>query len=198
MVARRAVSDGWSVIGFADDAEALRGRSIAGVPVLGSVKNLLSSEEREPRWFHCAIGRNQVRKALAEACEARGLMPATLIDPSAMVAPSAVLGPGTFIASFAFVGPEARVGRHVLVNVGASIGHHSLCGDFTQVCPGARISGHARLAEGAFIGSNGVLAPGVSVGEWATVGAASLAARDVPARATALGVPAKILAVPGA
>jgi serine acetyltransferase len=54
------------------------------------------------------------------------------------------------------------------------------------------------LGEGGFVGSNGVAAPGVAIADWATVGAASLVVHDVPAKATALGVPARILGRPSA
>jgi sugar O-acyltransferase (sialic acid O-acetyltransferase NeuD family) len=142
------------------------------------------------------VGRNSLRRTWAALFEERGFAPATLIDPTAVVAASAAVGAGSYLAPHAFVGPGARIGRHVLVNVGASIGHHSAVEDFAQVCPGGRVSGHARLGAGAFIGSNGVVAPGVQVGAWAVVGAASLAARDVPERFSAIGVPARMVAVP--
>lgn len=184
------------ILGFADDNPDLEGNLIEGLPVLGTVTQVMREFGPTDYGFHCAIGKNQLRQNLAGVFERAGFEAVALIDPSAVIAETAQVGPGSYVGPLSIVAPHVRVGRHVLINVGASIGHHSRCADFTQVCPGARLSGHTHLAEGAFIGSNGVLAPGVSVGEWATVGAASLAARDVPARATALGVPAKILAVP--
>ena len=196
MVARLSRAPQWEVIGFADDAPSTHGSILDGIPVLGAVEMILRRLQGEVIWFHCAIGFNGARKKVTALAEAAGLRPASLVDPSAVISASAKIGEGSYVAPHVFVGPEARVGRHVLLNVGSSVGHHVVVGDFGQLCPGARVSGKARFGAGAFVGSNGVVGPGLEIGEWATVAAASFAARDVPARATALGVPAKILAVP--
>jgi sugar O-acyltransferase (sialic acid O-acetyltransferase NeuD family) len=191
-VARR-VGD-WRVLGFADDAASLAGKSFDSLPVLGTLTEVIAQTREQEVWFHCAIGNNLVRKRVVSRCEEVGLRPATLIDPSAIISPSATIGIGSYVAPFSFVGPEAAIGKYVLINVGASVGHHSRLSDFGQVCPGARISGNVVLGEGAFVGSNGVITPGIEVGAWATIAAASLAARSVPAHCTAIGVPAKTLA----
>lgn len=196
LVAQRSGEAEWNILGFADDSTALQGRTLVGVPVMGSIDAVMKLHAGAEVWFHCAIGSNPTRERLAGAWEAGGFRAATLVDPTAVVAASATIGAGSFIAPQVFVGPEAKIGRHCLINVGASVGHHSVCGDYAQACPGARISGHCELGAGAFIGSNGVVAPGLTIGPKAVVAAASLAARDVPAGGTALGVPAKILAVP--
>jgi sugar O-acyltransferase (sialic acid O-acetyltransferase NeuD family) len=194
LVARRMGT--WAAHGFADDAPELAGRDIDGVAVLGAVDRVASELSHQGFYAHLAVGRNTVRRKWAALFESRGFLPATLIDPSAVLAASASIGEGSYLAPHVFVGPEAKVGRHVLVNVGASIGHHSVVEDFGQVCPGGCVSGNARLEKGAFIGSNGVVAPGVRIGAWAAVGAASLAARDVPDHFSAVGVPARLLRVP--
>jgi sugar O-acyltransferase (sialic acid O-acetyltransferase NeuD family) len=201
-VARRMLAAGTQafgrVLGFLDDNAALTGQILEGAPVLGTVADFVARQPTFTAGFHCAIGRNLTRRSVSQALESGGFLPVTLIDPTALVAPSAVIGAGCYLAAQVFVGPAARLGRHVLVNVGASLGHHCRCGDFSQICPGGRISGHGHLGEGGFVGSNGVAAPGVAIADWATVGAASLVVHDVPAKATALGVPARILGRPSA
>ncbi|MDI1319240.1 MAG: acetyltransferase, partial [bacterium] len=197
LVARRVTPPLWDVLGFADDAPETHGRNMDGVVVLGGVADVLERFHGQSIWFHCGIGRNSVRRKLSEMAESAGFRPATLIDPRAVVAESAEGGPGTYVAPHVFIGPQAKVGRHVLINVGSSVGHHASVGDYAQLCPGARLSGNVSLGASTFVGSNGVLAPGVSMGEGATLAASSFAARDVPAGALALGVPAKMLATPG-
>ncbi len=184
----------WELIGFCDDSPRLKGAFLEGVPVIGGIMEAIERFGGEKLWFHCAIGRNEARKRTAEKLEAGGFLPATLVDPTAVVAPTAVIGAGSYVGPFVFVGPGSRVGRHVLVNVTASVGHDSSVGDYCQVCPGARLSGGTVMGEGAFVGSNGVTVPLVRIGEWATLGASSLAARDVPPRVTSIGVPAAVRA----
>lgn len=193
LVATRMAGE-WEVIGFCDDGPELRGGALDGVPVLDTIDGVAERFKSQGLWFHCAIGRNASRKRIADRLESAGFVAATLVDPTAVVAGSAVIGAGTYVAPLAFVGPGARVGGHVLINVSASVGHHSMVGGYAQLCPGARLSGGTILGDGAFIGSNAVTVPQVRIGEWATLGAASLAARDVPPHTTAIGVPAVVRA----
>lgn len=196
MVLRRLPQVG-EALGFADDNPALHSQRLHGVSVLGPIAEVVRRFAGETAVvFHCSVGRNAVRQRLVAVLGGAGLQAITLIDPSAVVASDAVIGVGSYIGPLAFVGPGSTVGCHVLVNTGASVGHDSQLGDYAQLCPGARLSGHTRLGEGAFVGSNGVTLPGIEVGEWATIAAGSVAMRQVPARATVIGVPGKILATP--
>ena len=47
------------------------------------------------------------------------------------------------------------------------------------------------------MGSNAVVGPGVTLGLESVLGAASFAARDIPDRVTAMGVPARVVALSG-
>ena len=199
-VARRmnanASSPIWEIVGFLDDNPEVTGVIVDDVPIIGTVAQFMKQPFGVECSFHVAIGSNRHRQRIAEIIEQVGVRPATLIDPTAIISPSALIGEGSYIAPSVFIGPHAKLGRHVLVNVGGSVGHDSEVHDFAQLCPGARVSGKAALGIGSFIGSNGVVAPGVRFGEWTTLGAASFAPRDLPSSVTAVGVPAKILAVP--
>lgn len=183
----------WNLLGFADDAPKLQGTIVGGIPVSGTIDECVARTSGREIWFCCGIGNNAIRKRLAEKLERAGWRAATLIAPTAVVAATAIVGDGTYLGHQCFVGPEARIGRHALINVHASVGHHSVLGDYAQVCPGACVSGLAQIGEGGFVGSNGVLAPGVSIGRWSVVAAASLAARNLGEGATAIGVPAREL-----
>ena len=49
------------------------------------------------------------------------------------------------------------------------------------------------VRKGASIGANATILPGVTIGEGAMVGAGAVVTKDVPAGATVVGNPAKIL-----
>ncbi|MDP1580161.1 MAG: acetyltransferase [Candidatus Didemnitutus sp.] len=185
----------WNALGFVDDAAAKLDRGMGGVRVLGGVGKVFDAQPKDT-YFHCAIGSNEARLSIARQLAAQGFPAATLIDPSAVVAESVRIGQGCFVGPLAFVGPQAIIGQHVLINTSASVGHDAWLADGVQVCPGARVSGHARMEEGAFLGSNAVVTPNIMIGAWTTVGACSLAFRDVPARSTVVGVPGKTITPP--
>jgi acetyltransferase-like isoleucine patch superfamily enzyme len=50
-----------------------------------------------------------------------------------------------------------------------------------------------RIGRGSWMGQNVVVMPGVTVGEFAVVGANSVVTRDVPARSIAVGNPARVI-----
>jgi sugar O-acyltransferase (sialic acid O-acetyltransferase NeuD family) len=194
-IARRmnqaAGSQLWEMTGIADDNPARAGEVLDGIPVIGTTAQAMTKLLGSEVYFLCVIGNNRQRQRLADAWEAAGFLAATLIDPSVIIADTAVVRPGSYVGPMAIIAPHAVVGRHALINVGASIGHHAECSDYSQVCPGARLSGYSRLGTGAFVGSNGVMAPGIELGSWATLGATSFALKNVRPGVTAVGNPAR-------
>jgi sugar O-acyltransferase (sialic acid O-acetyltransferase NeuD family) len=161
-----------------------------GIPCLGQEgPGLLESATH----FICAIGDNRTRRQVCARIEAMGLKPISVIDPSVIIGPDVAIGPGCYVAAGSILSPGASLGRHVLINQGCTIGHDARTGDYVQACPGVRVSGWVAIGEGALLGSNAVAAPRISLGAWSTLGAASFASRDLPAGATALGIPARIL-----
>ena len=50
-----------------------------------------------------------------------------------------------------------------------------------------------RIGRGAWLGQNVVIMPGVTVGEYAVIGANSVVTRDVPPRTVAVGAPARVV-----
>jgi acetyltransferase EpsM len=65
--------------------------------------------------------------------------------------------------------------------------------DFVQISPGGRVYGSCRVKEGASLGSNAVIAPGITVGRFATLGASSFAMTDITDDVTAIGTPARVV-----
>ena len=49
------------------------------------------------------------------------------------------------------------------------------------------------IKKGAYLGTHTVVLPGVTIGEYAIIGACSLVTKDVPAYSLAMGTPAKVV-----
>ncbi|MDQ7779166.1 MAG: hypothetical protein RDV41_05600 [Planctomycetota bacterium] len=75
---------------------------------------------------------------------------------------------------------------NVLVGVGARIAMHEFGIDHFR-------AGRVVIREGANIGGFSLIAPGVEIGKKASVAAAAVAAKDVPAGATVIGNPGRIV-----
>ena len=186
-----AVHPTYDILGYCDDDPARKGQMIYGCPVLGTPEDVDAALSDKP-CFVCAIGSNAERSQVVQRVLSLGWIPITIIDPSVIVAEGVVVGDGTYVGAGSILSPYARVGNHVIINHNCSIGHDSVLGDFVQVSPGGRVSGGSVLKEGANLSSNAVVAPGKTVGRYATLGACSFALTDIPDGATAIGIPARV------
>ncbi len=171
---------GYTCAGFCDDAPDFASGSRFGLPLLGPLEGVREAA----LLFHCAVGRNALRRALTARALAHGWQPLSLIDPSALIAPTATIGAGCFIGPGALVSAGAALGGGVIVNHQATAGHDCRIGDFAQLCPGARVSGGCALGEEALMGSNAVAVPGIAIGRGAVVAAGAAALKNVDPGAT--------------
>lgn len=184
VVASTVVAAGHEVVGFYDDNPQKWGSYIFDIPVIGPVSDLSSQS-----CSHAiiGIGSNEVRKHLAEQLDLDWI---TVVHPFAWVHPEVSLGAGTVVCAGAIVQPYAKVGSHVILNTKASVDHHCCVGDYVHIAV-SHLAGGASADEGAFLALGSVVLPGIRVGAWATLGAGSVATKDVPPRTTAVGIPAR-------
>lgn len=177
---------GYSEITVCDDDPTLVGTNILGAPVIGPIKAI-------PAGFDgcaiIAIGRNGVRAELDK--HFRNCRWVTAVHPQAYVHESVVMHAGTVVFAGAVVQPSAVIGRHVIINTSVSIDHDCKVADFAHLAPGVHLAGNVSIGEGGFLGIGSVIIPGKSVGAWSVVGAGGVVIRDVSARTTVIGVPAR-------
>ncbi|MBI5100332.1 MAG: acetyltransferase [Nitrospirae bacterium] len=133
----------------------------------------------------------ETRKRLAAYYAECGFVFSSLVSPRALVSPSARLGRGVVIQSGANVSAGVTLGDFVRVNTCANIMHDSFIGDYSTIAPNAVILGRVKVSEGAYVGANATVLPGKTVGRGAVVGAGALVTRDVPAKTTVMGNPAR-------
>jgi sugar O-acyltransferase (sialic acid O-acetyltransferase NeuD family) len=145
--------------------------------------------------FLVAIGgdRGRDRSELHDYLVSQGLNPATVIHPTAFVAGSAQLGSGSQILAQAAVCAEVRTGRSCIINTGASVDHESILGDGVHIAPGAVVAGCVNIGARTTIGCGAVVLPRITIGDDAVIGAGSVVTKNIPARVTAYGAPARII-----
>lgn len=136
------------------------------------------------------IGDARIRHRALKEVRALGARLATLVHPGAYVAGTARIGAGSIICPFAFVGPFAEIGENCAINVGAVVGHDVVLGASTVLSPGATISGHGKTGIAAFLGSRAVIVPGIALGNFSKLSAASVLTRSTDAGFLVHGNPA--------
>jgi serine O-acetyltransferase len=100
--------------------------------------------------------------------------------------------------------PGARVGRRVFIDhgMGVVVGETAEIGDDCTIYQGVTLGGtsltkgakrHPTLGKGVIVGANAQVLGGFTVGEGARVGSNAVVTKPVPAGATAVGNPARII-----
>lgn len=182
------------LVGVLDNNPALAGGDVLGVPVLGGDDLLAELPGRGVAWFIVGlgtVGRSAPRRALFEAAVARGLAPATVVHPAAVVAASARIGAGTAVCAGAVVNPGADVGANVIINTGAIVEHHCVVGDGAHIATGACMGGGVSIGHDSHVGAGAVIRQGITIGDRAMVGAGAVVVADVPSGHQVMGNPAR-------
>ncbi len=103
--------------------------------------------------------------------------------------PGAQLGDGFFIdhGMGVVIGETVETGRNVTLYQGVTLGGTSL----------RRVKRHPTLGSNVTVGVGAAILGAVTVGDNSKVGAGSVVVKDVPANATVVGIPARVVLVDG-
>jgi UDP-2-acetamido-3-amino-2,3-dideoxy-glucuronate N-acetyltransferase len=123
------------------------------------------------------------------------------VMPGAVMGERCSLGQNTFVASGVRIGSGVRIQNNVSLYEGVILDDDVFCGPsmvFTNVVnPRAEVERkneyrQTHVRRGATLGANSTVVCGVTIGEYAFVGAGSVVTSDVPAHALFVGVPARL------
>ena len=185
----RAGADDWRVLAFLGRDGDLLGRELDGIPVVDA----LSPAAGKPVGVS-GIGYPQGRRAEVEARAAEVSSWATLLHPGVEFDPDRVrIGAGCVVLEGSSFTTDLTLGRHVMLHLHCTVTHDCVLEDYVSLMPGCHVSGNVTLREGVFMGAGAVILQGLEVGAWASVGAGAVVTEDVPAGATVVGVPARVV-----
>jgi serine O-acetyltransferase len=81
----------------------------------------------------------------------------------------------------------------IVIHPDAIVGPNALVFQQVTIGEGGAIPGVPRIGAGVCIGAGAKILGGVKIGDFAKIGANAVVVKDVPAGATAVGIPAKIV-----
>ncbi|MGE0315513.1 MAG: acyltransferase [Lautropia sp.] len=122
------------------------------------------------------------------------------VCPGAAIGTGCSLGQGVFVGNRVVLGNNVRVQNHVSIYDDVTLEDDVFCGPsmvFTNVVnprshvPRKHEYRPTRVARGASIGANATIVCGVTIGEYAFVGAGAVVSRDVAPYSLVTGVPAR-------
>lgn len=196
VVAETAQRAGFRVAAFLDANAELHHSLIEGLAVLQppGTREAVRLLERSFGAFTIglALGLNNDRQSAALSVLALDISLATIVSCHAVVSASASIGHGSVVMPGTVINAGATLGCGVIVNTGAVVEHDCRLGDFVHLSPRAVLGGGVTIGPLAHIALGATIIPRISIGARTTVGAGSVATRDLPDDVTAFGCPARI------
>ena len=145
-----------------------------------------------------AVADGKIRELLADKClnAAIGIVEARAASVIEM--DDVQIGPGACLSPFFTMTSNIRIGSFFHGNLYSYIEHDCVVGDFVTFAPGAQCNGNVHIGSHAYIGAGAIIRQGTSdnplmIGDGATVGMGAVVVKNVPAGATVIGNPARIL-----
>lgn len=180
---------------FVDDA-VNEGQTANGQRVMRYESFLAEPAER--RFAALAIANDRVREKLDARLRDDGVLPWSLAAANVVVLDEVDVGEGALLCPFVTLTSNIRIGRQFHANIYSYVAHDCVIGDFVTFAPGVKCNGNIVIEDHAYIGTGAVLKQGkpgqpLVIGRGAVVGMGAVVTKNVPAGATVVGNPARIM-----
>lgn len=182
----------WDEIYLLDDDIEKHGKSILGVPILGSF-SLLEEVNRSKSEAVNMVARGADKRLAARRSIEKYEVPfAGLVHPEVDLC-GVELASDAIVYRNAVLGPETCIEEGSVVFMGAIVGHESRVGKHCIIAPNAILNARVILGEGVYVGPNATIIPEIRVGAGATIGVGSAVVHPVEVGETVMGVPAEVV-----
>jgi UDP-perosamine 4-acetyltransferase len=179
-----------------DSNKNLHGKEMLGVPILGDDSLIPRLKRQSDTRFVIGVGgagNTTPRQRLYELALSSGLLPLSVLHPSAICSSTALFGEGVQVLAGCIVNTAATIGDNTIINSGAVVEHGCRIESHVHIASSATVCGDVFVGEAAHIGAGATIKQGITIGRRAIVGAGSVVIKDIPAGVVAVGVPARNL-----
>ena len=184
-----------SEIVFIDDAL----ESVAEVNAHRAMNYLaFLNETASEKYVQIAIANSHVREKIAQRLKMDGIQLWSIIADHVVLMDQLELDEGSALSPFVTIGSNVRIGKCFQANLYSYVEHDCVIGDFVTFAPGVKCNGNIHIQDHAYIGAGAMIKQGTPdqpliIGAGAVVGMGAVVTKSVPAGATVVGNPARIV-----
>jgi len=176
--------------GFLDDKQdALNGFSNYP-PILNSVEDY---QIQTNDVFICALGSMKWKKYYCTLIEQKGGVFINLIHKNATIQQNVRLGKGLIVDKFSIISCDVFIDDFVTIQFSCVFGHDVSIGKYVHVGPFCFFGGFTKVGEEVTVYVRSTILDRVTIGNGATIGAASVVIKSVKPEQTVFGNPAIVI-----
>lgn len=156
------------------------------------------NEAADAKYVQIAIANSRVREKIVQRLETDGISLWSIQADNVVLMDQAEIAEGCALSPFVSITSNIKIGKCFHANLYSYVEHDCVIGDFVTFAPGVKCNGNIHIEDHAYIGAGAMIKQGTPdqplvIGRGAIVGMGAVVTKSVPAGATVVGNPARIM-----